>query len=411
MKTDLTVPSSKSHTLRAILFAALADGTSQIERFLVSPDTTAMIKAVFSFGATVHIQNDTLKIRGVAGKLQPPHAIECGNSGIVLRFIGALAALLPYPTILTGDASIQQRRLATPLLEALRQLGASATSIRGDGFAPLCIQGPITQKSATLDGEDSQPVSGLLIAARLAPHPIELHVTNPGEKPWVDLTLHWLRRLGIRYERRGASYYRLEGNAKIDAFSYCVPGDFSSAAFPIAAALITNAELTLHNLDLEDCQGDQAILPALEQMGATFEWKGTNLIVRKGAHLRGISLDINDFIDALPILAVIGCFAKGRTKLYNAAIARKKESDRIHAMATELKKMGARIEEMPDGLIIHSSVLHEAPLQSYNDHRVAMALAVAALGAKSFCAIADTGCVAKTYPNFWEDLEYHSLRI
>ena len=415
MKSHLRVPASKSHTLRAILFAALAEGTSCIENFLTSPDTEAMIKAVCALGARVQVLTaGRIKIQGVAGKLQPPNdTIQCGNSGIVLRFIGALAALLPHPTILTGDASIQQRRPAMPLLDALNQLGASAISLKGNGFAPLRIQGPITGRSAVLGGEDSQPVSGLLIAASLAPHSIALHVKNPGEKPWIDLTLHWLRRLGIQYERQGYSYYRLEGNAKIDAFSYAVPGDFSSAAFPIAAALISNTELTLHNLDPEDCQGDKAVLSALEQMGARFEWKDKNLFVRKGARLKGCRIDVNDFIDALPILAVIGCFAEGRTELIGAAIARKKESDRIHAMETELKKMGARVEETPNGLVIYSSALHGADLQSYNDHRVAMALAIATLGAASSCTIADTACVAKTYPTFWEDLEleHHSLRV
>lgn len=410
LQGSLTVPSSKSHTLRAIVFAALAKGTSKIDRFLPSPDTTAMIEAVRLLGAKVVIESKSLLVTGFAGK---PHItediIQCGNSGQVLRFIGAIAALNPQYTVLTGDHSIRYNRPVKPLLDGLTQLGAFAVSSRGDNYAPIIIKGPLTKQSATLEGQDSQPVSGLLIASAFAPHPTEIHVTNPGEKPWIDLTLHWFKQLGIEYHMKDYTFYKMKGSSCIDSFNYTVPGDFSTAAFPIAAALLTHSELTLYNIDMEDMQGDKAIIPILEQMGAQFiiDKNNRSLTVKKGPPLKGARIDINDFVDALPILSVIGCFAEGHTEIVNAAIARKKESDRIACMASELKKMGAKLEERPDGLIIHTSKLHQAKLNSYHDHRIALSLSIAALASSGTLdtTIYGVECAAKTYPSFYEDFK------
>ncbi len=407
---NLTIPPSKSHTIRAILFAALAKGTSYIENFLQSPDSQAMITAVRLLGAQVDVYSNSLKICGCAGKITSfQDVIQCGNSGQVLRFIGALSGLLSHYTVLTGDVSIRQQRLMKPLIDGLSQLGAFAVSSLDNGYAPLIIKGPLRGSVAYVDGEDSQPISGLLMAAAFAPHPIELHVSNPGEKPWIDLTLHWFEKLGIIYQRQDYSYYRLEGNSQIEAFNYQVPGDFSTAAFPIAAALITGSRLTLHGLDMQDPQGDKAFIPLLEKMGASFEIDHKNMTVTTlaGACLQGIQADINDFVDALPILAVVGCFAQGRTEITNASIARKKESDRIHLIVKELKKMGARIEEREDGFIVEKSELQGANLEAHQDHRLGLALMVAALAAKSSSQILGVDCIAKTYPCF--DEEFRSI--
>jgi 3-phosphoshikimate 1-carboxyvinyltransferase len=403
---DLIVPPSKSHTLRAILFAALSSGTSTIEQFLPSPDTEAMINAVCLLGAEVRRESNCLHLSGFAGRPQiADDVIQCGNSGQVLRFIGALAGLIPQYTLLTGDTSIRHNRPVKPLLDALWQLGVFAASSRGDGYAPILIKGPFLHTTATLEGQDSQPISGLLIAGAFAPHPIELHVTHPGEKPWIDLTLHWFQKLGISYYAKDYTHYRMEGQARIKGFTYTVPGDFSTAAFPLAAALLTNSELTLHNIDMNDVQGDKAIIPVLQQMGAQLiiDQNKRVLIIKQGQRLKGIRIDVNDFVDALPILAVIGCFAEGHTELVNAAIARKKESDRISSIATELKKMGAHIEEKPDGLIIHSSKLHGAKLSTYHDHRLALSLSVAAMAATGSSVIEGVDCIKKTYPSFLTD--------
>ncbi|MES2274134.1 MAG: 3-phosphoshikimate 1-carboxyvinyltransferase [Chlamydiota bacterium] len=404
LKGTLLIPPSKSHTLRALLFALMAKGKSRIQNPLSSPDTSAMIDAICCLGGKVDRERDVLIVHGVAGRLKPAeNVIDCGNSGQVLRFIGALSSLLSTYTIFTGDPSIRHNRLVQPLLDALQQLGAFAASSKLDGYAPIIIRGPLQGGAAILNGEDSQPISGLLILGAFTP--LKLNVLHPGEQPWIALTLSWFDRLGIPYVNHNFERYEMKGGAKLDAFDYIVPGDFSSAAFPIGAALITHSELTLQSLDLKDSQGDKAILSVLEKMGARFEIDQNRLTVKKTARLKGIRIDINDFIDALPILAVIACFAEGTTEIVNAAIARKKESDRIRGVAVELRKMGASIEEKPDGLIIHGSPLNGAHLETYHDHRLVMALSVAALGAIGSSSVNGFEGCAKTWSTFLADFQ------
>ncbi|MCB1110242.1 MAG: 3-phosphoshikimate 1-carboxyvinyltransferase [Chlamydiia bacterium] len=405
LQGTIEIPPSKSHTHRALLFALLCKGTSKIHKYLDSPDSAAMLKAIQSLGATVNQTADNLEITGVGPHLSPcDDVINAQNSGIVLRFIGALAALIPAYTVITGDHSIRTRRPVKPLLDALEQLGVFAKSMRGDGYAPIIIAGPLKGGTCSLDGQDSQPISALLVASSFASQKTEIHVTHPGEKPWIDLTLSWLDFFGLPYTNQSYTHYTIPGRGTISPFEYTVPGDFSSLAFPVAAALITESEVTLENVDRSDVQGDKKLLETLTSMGANIVSEGRTLYVKKGGPLKGGAFDINDYIDAITILAVIGCFAEGETVITNAAIARKKECDRIHAIATELKKMGADIEEKEDGLIIRPAKLKGAELNTYHDHRMVMSLTVAALGAEGPSVIHGVECVAKTYPNFKEHL-------
>lgn len=408
---NIVVPPSKSQTMRAILFGTLGTGRTQISNYLPSPDAQAMIHAGRLLGAKIQVKpQNSLEIEGLNGQISTVEdVIQAGNSGIVLRFVAAIAALSPHYTVITGDHSIRHNRPIKTLLDALTQLGAFAISTRGDGYAPIVIRGPLIHQEAVLDGRDSQPVSALLIAAALRNKPTTIIVTDPGEKPWVFLTLDWFNRLGISYSNDSYERFELSGNSKIRGFDYTVPADLSSAAFPIAAAVITNSELTLQNINMNDAQGDKAFVFFLQTMGARIEIDEVNntLTVKPGGSLEGMEIDINSFIDALPIMAVVSCFAKGETRIVNAGIAREKESDRLHAIATELQKMGADIQELPDGLIIRESKLKGNALYSHNDHRIAMALAVAALGATGETAIDAAECVSKTFPDFASI--FHSL--
>ncbi len=460
----LHAPPSKSHTLRAILFASLACGQSYISNILQSPDTEAMISACRQLGAVITVSNQQLSIIGVSGKPKlPDDVINVGNSGQVLRFIGAVAGVIDGTTVLTGDHSIRSRRPLQPLIDGLNQLGARSFSTKNDGHAPLIVTGKIEAGIATIDGQDSQPVSALLIACCLLANDTELLVQNAGEKPWIDLTLSWLDRLGLAYQRDGYQHYQIKGGQCIQAFNYQVSGDFSSIAYPIAFALISSQpiKLCITGIDWNDSQGDKFLIKQLQQMGANIVAQDSSVLVYSGAELKGCDIDVNDLIDALPILAVIGCYAKGTTRLYNAAIAKNKESDRVSVMCDMLKKMGAKImvTEGQDGLLIQSSNLHGAEVKSYHDHRIAMSLAVAASGiypnhmktpdfngmslaeykAKSFpnsdaiaqsfksdsaqahyvktsasssdlgivseTVIQDIDCIAKSYPNFIQDMQ------
>lgn len=406
LKGTISCPSSKSQTLRALLFGSLAKGKSHIYTPLSSPDTEAMVKACRLFGASINIFLNYIEIEGVNGTISSSFkSIDAGNSGIVLRFCSAIGALGSAPFTVTGDHSIQTQRSVMPLLLGLKQLKVKTSCLKNDGYAPIEIQGPLCGGVATIEGADSQPVSALLIAGAFCGAPIQLNAQNAGEIPWVALTLEWFDRLGIPYQNNAYSSYELTGNAQIEGFTYHVPGDCSSAAFPLAAALITGSALTLTNIDLNDPQGDKELFYILQRMGASIkiDEKEKKIDVKEGSILSGIRVDLNSCIDALPILAVVACFAKGETHIYNAAVARGKESDRLSCMTKELKKMGADIVETSDGLIIKNSILHGTLVHSHEDHRIAMALAVAGMAASGETVISSVACVAKTFSTFVDD--------
>jgi len=411
---SISVPASKSHTLRAILFASLAKGKSVIREYLLSTDAESMISACKLLGANITIFPNRIEIDGIAGNVTVVEdVIHSGNSGIVLRFISAIAALSPNYTVITGDYSIRHQRPILPLLDSLSQLGVFVASARGDGFAPVIIRGPMQSGHVTIDGLDSQPVSALMIAATFVEGETHIHVKNAGEKPWILLTLHWFDYLGIPYENHDFTHYKITGKHCYTGFDYTVPGDFSSAAFPIAAALVTNSELTINNMDMNDIQGDKQLIYTLQEMGGRIEInaEAKSLTVRRGSKLQGREIDINTFIDAITILAVVACYSEGETRITNAAVARNKECDRIHAIATELKKMGADITELPDSLIIKRSFLKGADVFSHHDHRMAMSLMVAALGAEGETKINNAECVAKTFPNVAEAFQALGAKI
>ncbi|NDE82123.1 MAG: 3-phosphoshikimate 1-carboxyvinyltransferase [Chlamydiia bacterium] len=404
---SIFIPPSKSHTLRAIFFSIMASGVSHIENYLDSPDTDAMLEAAQALGAGVRKEKGSLYIKGTGGDLAPLNRmIDAGNSGQVLRFIGALSALIPSSTTISGDPSIKTLRTVQPLIDALNQLGGTAYSLEGNGHAPLIIQGPIGPGIASLCGKDSQPVSAMLMACSFLKGTTVIEVTDPGETPWIDLTLYWLRKLKLAYKAEGHHRFILDGHGHYPGFHVKIPGDFSSAAFPIAAALITRSGLTLENLDRDDVQGDKKLIDILIQMGGDLSWQSdSTLSIKQGPAMQGMVIDINDCIDALPILAVIGCYAKGVTHITNAAIARKKESDRISSITKELRKMGGIIEEFEDGMKIYPCPLKGAVLESHRDHRIAMALAVGALSAEGSSCIQEVECINKTYKQFCKDFQ------
>lgn len=408
LRGSIAIPPSKSHSLRAILFASMAEGTSIIRNYLPSPDTQAMIKACQLLGANIHIEPTQLIIQGVASKPKTPsNIIDAGNSGQVLRFIGSIAALTSGYTVITGDDSIRKLRPVLPLLQGLSGLGAFALSTQDNGCAPIIIKGPLTGGETCLDGADSQPVSGVLIAAAFADKPSIIHVRNPGEKPWVDLTLDWFKRLGIHCEHRDYEYYSLSGKTDYPGFEYDVPGDFSSCAFPLVAALITDSQLTLNNLDMQDVQGDKAVITILKAMNANLQIdeQHKSIKIETSPALKGLNIDVNPCIDAVTILAVAACFAKNDTLISGATIARSKESNRLAAITQELNKMGAKITEKSDGLLIKPAALNGAKLNSHHDHRIAMSLTVAAMAAQGESVIENTECIAKSYPDFAKSLQ------
>ncbi len=401
---SIHIPPSKSQTLRAILFAALAKGKSVVYNYLHSPDTQAMVQACRSLGAILDLFPDRMEIRGIGGKVRGADSvIDAGNSGIILRFLSAVAALGEQPVFVTGDHSICNQRPMQPLLDGLSQLGVKASSDKSNGFAPLSIQGPMKGGVVNIQGQDSQPVSALLIAASFASEPIEILVNDPGERPWVDLTLHWMDKLGLKYIREGYERYLIPGNGTYEGFSYHVPGDFSSAAYPIVAAIITGSEIVVENIDMNDPQGDKELIFVLQKMGALIDIEPSRICVKKGGVLKGQEIDINHFVDAITILGVVGCFAEGETRIYNAAVAKQKECNRIQCITSELKKMGAWIEENEDGITVRQSPLRGSTVLSHQDQRMAMSLAVAGMAAEGVTQVCDVSWATKTFPSFQKD--------
>lgn len=362
-----------------------------------------MVRACRLLGAQVDCFEDRIEVQG--GLQAAEDVIDCGNSGLVLRLIGGVCALVPSYTVLTGDFSIRHRRKVQPLLDGLSQLGAWGISTRGDGHAPIVVRGALKGGVAYMEGEDSQPVSALLIAAAMAPHPTELFVQTPGELPWVALTLSWLERFHIKYEHHNFEHYKIAGGEAIPPFTYTVPGDWSSALYPIAAALVTDSEITLHGLDFADPQGDKEVIALLQKLGAKISVEKSSVTVHQGSSLQGARIDVGPFIDAITLLPVLACRAEGPTEIYGGAVARSKESDRIHAIVSQLKKMGAQIQETPDGMIVHPSELKGTQVTCFEDHRMALALSVAALMAEGSTEIVGAETVAKSFPGYFQMLQ------
>lgn len=401
----VNVPPSKSHTLRALVFALMAEGDSIIRNYLGSPDTLAMIEAIRKFGASVHVEEDAIYVTGVGGKLKrPDDVIDAGNSGLVFRLIAGIAALCDSYVVITGDHSIRTRRPIKPLLDSLTSQNIFAESMLPGGRGPIIIKGPLKPGCFSIAGYDSQPVSSLLIASAFLEGCSEIYVMSPGERPWIDMTVSWLERFGVKVINADYRYYWVEGETKLGGFEMTVPGDFSTAAFSIAAAVVTKDVVTLTGLDMEDVQGDKKLIGVLAEMGVIFEKDDEGALVVDGrGELRGIEVDVNDFVDALPILSVISCFANTPSVITGAEVCRRKESDRIAAIATELTKMGAKIEEFKEGLKVYPSLLMGAHVEGYKDHRIAMSLIVAALGADGPTVVNGVEYIAKTYPTFLYD--------
>ncbi|NGX27856.1 MAG: 3-phosphoshikimate 1-carboxyvinyltransferase [Candidatus Anoxychlamydiales bacterium] len=416
LKGEIVSPSSKSQTMRAILFASIASGQSKIKNFLKTDDILAFIDGCKKFGAKIKVKKNNLEILGTNKKikLKKNVILDVKNSGIALRFLTAIYALGDKNILVTGDESICSMRSMKPLITSLNELGAKITSKKMQGFAPLDIKGPFKGGSIKIDAKDSQHISSLLIAASLLKDPMKIEAINPKEKPWVALTLEWLDKLNIKYENYNFEKYVLYPAKKIAAFEYLVPTDFSTILFPIVASLITKSEISIKDVVFDVFQKDQKTIEIFQKLGAKIEIDKVKQEIRvKKSHLQGnLDLDVDDFIDSVPILAVFGCFNDGKIVLKNAQNAKTKESNRLSTITVELKKMGAKIKETKDGLEIEKSILKPAIVNSHKDHRIALSLVIASLGTDGTpCVIEDIDCISKTYPNFKKDFQTLKAKV
>ncbi|NLT59655.1 MAG: 3-phosphoshikimate 1-carboxyvinyltransferase [Candidatus Hydrogenedentes bacterium] len=404
LRGAVNIPGSKSHTIRAVAVAALAGGESVIRQPLESRDAAACVAVYRAFGADLELTPDVWRVQGLHGEPRTPeNVIDVGNSGTSLRIaMGSAALLRSGMAVLTGDQQIR-RRPGGPLAGALTELGARVRSTRGNGCAPFVVEGRLRGGRTAIEAATSQYLSSLLLAAPLADGDTEIEVTLLNEAPYVVMTLDWLEREGIVLERDGLQWFRVPGGQRYPAFDRRIPGDFSSATFFLAAGALEGNNVLSRGLDLTDVQGDKAVLDYLRAMGAEISEEDEGVRVRAKA-LKGTELDLNATPDALPMMAVLGCFAEGTTRLVNVPQARLKETDRIAVMRQELTKLGAQIEELADGLVVHQSRLHGGEVDGQDDHRVVMALAVGATRISEPVRIRGYEAAAVTYPGFAEEL-------
>lgn len=403
----ISIPSSKSHTIRALLIATFAEGESTIINPLISQDTYSCIEACKSLGALIERSNEnSLRVIGVRIPDRIT-TIDCGNSGTTMYLAAAMASASSQKTTFTGDHQLIRRPVAA-LLDSLEALGVTVESQLGH-YPPFSVQGPIKGGATSIECQTSQYLSALLLALPMAQGNSVITVPLLNERPYVEMTLHWLAKQHIQLEYdTKLSLIKVKGNQSYKPFEATIGGDYSSASFFFCAAAITGSPLTIQGLDPEDPQGDKEILTILHKMGCMIEWKDTSVTITGPARgsLAGGTFDLNTMPDALPILAVTACFAQGTTVLYNVPQARIKETDRITVMCNNLNKLGVVIEELPDGLIIHGQgYLTGGICDGYEDHRVIMAMAIASLGCSESVTIRGTDAVEVTFPTFFTLLD------
>ncbi|HID20510.1 MAG TPA: 3-phosphoshikimate 1-carboxyvinyltransferase [Methanophagales archaeon] len=411
LKGEINAPPSKSYTHRAIAIAALAK-RSEILFPLISGDTKATINAAKSLGATVEVeQARKITIEGTDGRPETPEdVLNAENSGTTLRFFTAISGLCEGAAVLTGDASLRKRP-NSPLLNSLNDLGSEAFSTKGDGTAPIVVKGRLKGGETTMDSSiSSQFISALLIACPLVEKDCYITANNLASVPYMEVTIEVLEKAGIEvpFSRSANDYsFHVEGGRSYELQRFTVPGDFSSASYPLAAAVITDSELKMRNL-FPSAQGDSRIVAILKEMGVDIRWDSESGIVAvKGAKgtLKGIRVDMRENPDLVPTVAVLAAVADGITEIIGVAHLRYKETDRLKLIAEELKKMSARIEEKEDGLRIEGkNELKAVKVYSHDDHRLAMALTIAALSAHGETVIEDVECAKISYPAFFEDM-------
>jgi len=396
------IPASKSHTIRAVAIASLAEGESVIRKPLVSNDTLSAVECYRALGAKIDTKDSAAwKVSGTGGKITAPkEPIDVGNSGTTLRIaIGSAALTQADKTIvLTGDKQIKSRSVG-PLLKALNDLGAKCLSSKGNGKAPVKVSGKLKGGKVSIEAPTSQFLTSLLLCSPLAEDTTEIDVTVLNEPGYVKMTLDWLDKQKVHYASAANNYFRIPGRQSFKAFDEKICADFSSATFLLCAGALVGKKLIIKGLDFNDSQPDKAVVDYLMKMDADITI-GENSVTVNAGPLRGAEIDMNATPDALPAMAVTAAFAKTPTKLYNVAQARDKETDRIKCMAEQLKKLNIGVEELADGLVIKPGEVKAAQLHGYDDHRIVMALSIAGLLTEQPCTIDTAEAMQVTFPTY-----------
>jgi 3-phosphoshikimate 1-carboxyvinyltransferase len=399
-RPDATVgiPGSKSLTNRALVAAALAPGTSRLEGGLVADDTEAMVEGVRALGAGVRVDGGGVTVVGGA-RPTGAVAVDARLSGTTARFLLPVLALGEGPATLDGAPPLRARPMG-PLLDALRSLGAS---VEGDAL-PVTVRGPMGGGTVRLPGDvSSQFLSGLLLAGPCVHGGLRVEPTTPlVSAPYVAMTAAVMAAFGVDVGRDGEAW--VVPGAPYRPTRYAVEPDASAASYFFAAAVLTGGRVTVDGLGRGSVQGDLAFVDVLERMGAVVERGDDHTTVAAGPRLTGVDVDLSALSDTAQTLAAVAVFAESPTRVRGIGFVRGKETDRLAAVVHELRRCGVEADETDDGFVVHPGPPHPAVVETYDDHRMAMSFALLGLRVPGI-AIADPGCVAKTFPGFWDALD------
>jgi 3-phosphoshikimate 1-carboxyvinyltransferase len=395
---QVKAPPSKSMTQRSIAAAILANGQSLILNPSYCDDSLAAMSIAVSLGARVEPEADNMKITG-SGELKEKK-LNCGESGLAIRMFSPIAALYDEEIIMTGAGSLKKRPM-NMIGDALNQLGVKCTST--DGFLPLTIRGPLKGGNCEIDGSvSSQLLTGLLISLPLADEDSRIKVNNLKSKPYIDMTMSVLKEFGIKITHENHEHFMVPGRQKYLPGTYEVEGDWSGGSFLLVAGAV-NGNLKVTGLRTGSFQSDMAILKALENAGADMRISDGTIEVSK-SYLKAFEIDATESPDLFPPLVALASYCDGVSKIKGASRLIHKESDRAKALSEEFGKMNIKVEVKYDCLFVTGGKVEGAKINSYGDHRIAMAAAVAALGASDTVFIKDSHCVAKSYPRFFDNL-------
>jgi 3-phosphoshikimate 1-carboxyvinyltransferase len=405
-------PPSKSYTHRAIVCGLLSNGTTGVRNPLLSSDTKTTLRISEMMGADVHTGND-IEITGPTELKAPTSEMDCHGSGTTLRIFTALSALTSGRCLLTGDNTLRRRPIGD-LIDGLRQMGVDAKSVRGDDRPPveICGQG-LTGGIVRIRGDvTSQYITGLLFACSRAKGDSKIELTTKLEsRPYVEMTLDIMRQFDTEAKPADDwTHLIVPGNQDYQAQEYSVEGDFSSAAFLLAAGALAG-RVSVKGLRVDSVQGDAAVARLLKTMNSNIK-PGKDRFTVSCNEIQAIDIDASDIPDLVPVMTVLATQANGTTTIFNAGRLRLKESDRLASTSQELRKMGADIIESKDGLTVRGPTpLRGAVIESHDDHRIAMAGVIAGLVADGPTVIENIECVAKSYPSFIRDMQSIGAQI
>lgn len=407
IRGSIRPPGSKSLTNRALAIAALAEGTSRLVGVLDSTDTRVMIESLNRLGIEVRHDPETCiaEVTGCGGKIPAKVAdLWLENSGTSIRFLTAVCGLGHGVFRLDGNPRMRQRPVK-PLVDALNDLGSHVKCETGTACPPVMVKSQGLQGGkATVAGDiSSQFLSALLITSPGAKQPVELHIEGElVSRPYVEMTLGVMARFDVMAESVASDVYRIQPQV-YRGTEYQIEPDASAASYFFAAAAITGGEVTVEGLPEHALQGDVAFVEALAQMGCEVTSRSDAITV-KGGPLRGINIDMNAISDTAQTLACVAAFAEGPTRISRIGHIRHKETDRIAALATELRRLGIQVDDEEDAITVHPGPMSAARIETYDDHRMAMSFALIGLKVPGI-EIADPDCTAKTYPRFFADLK------